>query len=82
VKNGFAALKTLHQDKKIGDIKNCFPGCCSAQAWAKCDNFEINCADGSRFSPVDKVLLLGAVLLIDFMFFERRNQNDQAAFSF
>lgn len=62
--------------QKIGDIKNCFPGCCTLQACAKIDNFEINCLDPARFTPVDKVLLLGAVILIDFMMFERRQQDN------
>lgn len=38
------------QPRRIGDIKNCFPGCCTLQAFAKCDNFEINCHDPSRCS--------------------------------
>jgi len=61
---------------RIGDIKNCFPGCCTVAACTKSDNFEINCSDPSRFTPVDKVILLGATILIDFMMFERRKRDD------
>jgi hypothetical protein len=40
------SLRNHH--RSIGDIKNCFPGCCTLQACAKIDNFEINCHDQSK----------------------------------
>lgn len=56
----------------VGNIKNCWPGCNCRGVLSKADNFEINCTDATAFTPVDKVLLLGVVILFDYMFFEKR----------
>lgn len=62
----------------VGNIKNCWPGCNYRGVCSKADNFEINCTKKTAFTPVDKVLLLGTVILFDYMFFEMREEEGGA----
>mmetsp|Transcript_57279 Transcript_57279/g.134794 ORF Transcript_57279/g.134794 Transcript_57279/m.134794 type:complete len:262 (+) Transcript_57279:19-804(+) len=62
-------------ETKVGTIQNVWPGCNLRALCSKADNLEI-----TFDTPVPshhKAILLGGVFLIDYMFFERRNQDQQ-----
>lgn len=64
-------------DQVVGTIKNVFPGC-NLRILTKADNLEISW--DQPVEPAHKALLLGAVILIDFLYFEKSddNNNDNA----
>lgn len=56
----------------VGNIANVWPGC-TFKLLSKADNFEINFTDPTM--PYNhKAILLGVIFLIDFMFFEKQDE--------
>jgi hypothetical protein len=71
-------IMTPDQSKKLGSIVNIWPGCNFRSLCAPAvDNYILNFpADAS---PEDKLNLLGALVLVEYMVFEKKPRNDNNA---
>jgi len=57
-------------ETKVGSIVNVFPGC-NIRAWrGTADNYILNFPEAA--SPTDKLNLLGALVLVEYMVFEKK----------
>eukprot|EP00735_Rhodelphis_limneticus_P009905 TRINITY_DN288_c0_g1::TRINITY_DN288_c0_g1_i1::g.1571::m.1571 TRINITY_DN288_c0_g1::TRINITY_DN288_c0_g1_i1::g.1571 ORF type:complete len:283 (+),score=118.09,sp/Q3ZBG9/PLS2_BOVIN/27.99/6e-19,Scramblase/PF03803.10/2.5e-29 TRINITY_DN288_c0_g1_i1:58-849(+) len=64
-------------DQLVGTIENVFPGCNLRGLCSKADNLQVLL--NQKIPKEHKALLLGAVFLIDFMFFEKNEKEENNA---
>ena len=59
--------------RPVGEVARVFPGCCKAMA-TEADTFTVTFpTDGS---PVKRASLISAVILMNYLFYDRRNDNN------
>jgi len=67
-------ILTPDQSTKVGSIVDVFPGCNLRGCAGTADNYILNFPDTA--TPVDKLNLLGALILIEYMVFEKKPSDE------
>lgn len=67
-------ILTPDMNTKVGSIVNTWPGCNARACIGSADNYMVNFPDAA--TPEDKFNLLGALILIEYMVFEKKPNNN------
>jgi len=67
-------ITTPDQTKKVGSIVNVWPGCNIRACLGQVDNYILNFPEDA--TPADKLNLLGALVLVEYMVFEKKPNNN------